>query len=99
MLTHIVIWKYRQDVEQFARDEHVNLLRRLGAIIPQVQVCQLGLISFTCHDPTILAWSLFSKIVLDSTPIRFIPNTSKSPNLAARSVNTWLPWTSQAESR
>jgi hypothetical protein len=42
MLTHIVVWKYRQDVEQFARDEHVNLLKRLGAIIPQVQSLSVG---------------------------------------------------------
>ena len=42
MLTHIVVWKYRQDVEQFARDEHVNLLRRLGEIIPQVQSLSVG---------------------------------------------------------
>ena len=32
MLTHIVIWKYRDDVEQFAREEHVSLLRRLRNI-------------------------------------------------------------------
>ncbi len=42
MLTHIVVWKYRQDVEQFARDEHVNLLSRLGTIIPQVQSLSVG---------------------------------------------------------
>ena len=42
MLTHIVIWKYRDDVEQFARDEHVNLLRSLGNLIPQVQSLAVG---------------------------------------------------------
>ena len=42
MLTHIVIWKYRADVEQFAREEHVNLLRRLKNIIPEVQSLSVG---------------------------------------------------------
>jgi hypothetical protein len=42
MLTHIVIWKYRADVEQFAREEHVNLLRRLKTIIPEVQSLSVG---------------------------------------------------------
>lgn len=42
MLTHIVVWKYREDVEQFAREEHVNLLRRLGGIIPEVQSLAVG---------------------------------------------------------
>lgn len=42
MLTHIVVWKYRSDVEDFARDEHVNLLRKLAATIPQVQSLSVG---------------------------------------------------------
>jgi hypothetical protein len=42
MLTHIVVWKYRDDVEQFAREEHVNLLRRLRHIIPEVQSLSVG---------------------------------------------------------
>ena len=42
MLTHIVVWKYRTDVEQFARDEHVTLLRKLASIIPDVQSLSVG---------------------------------------------------------
>ena len=42
MLTHIVIWKYRDDVEQFAREEHVSLLRKLRGIIPEVQSLSVG---------------------------------------------------------
>ena len=42
MLTHIVVWKYRDDVEQFAREEHVNLLRNLGTVIPQVESLFVG---------------------------------------------------------
>ena len=42
MLTHIVIWKYRDDVDQLARDEHVNMLRRLKSIIPEVQSLSVG---------------------------------------------------------
>lgn len=42
MVTHIVVWKYRADVEQFAREEHVKFLRRLGSIIPGVQSLSVG---------------------------------------------------------
>lgn len=42
MLTHIVVWKYRDDVEHFAREEHVNLLRKLGSTIPEVQSLSVG---------------------------------------------------------
>ena len=42
MLTHIVVWKYRADIEQFAREEHVNLLRSLRRIIPEVQSLSVG---------------------------------------------------------
>lgn len=42
MLTHIVVWKYRADIEQFAREEHVNLLRSLRRIIPQIQSLSVG---------------------------------------------------------
>ena len=42
MLTHIVVWKYRTDVELFAREEHVKLLRSLAEIIPEVQSLSVG---------------------------------------------------------
>ena len=42
MLTHIVVWKYRAEVEMFAREEHVKLLRALAAIIPEVQMLEVG---------------------------------------------------------
>jgi Stress responsive A/B Barrel Domain len=42
MLTHIVIWKYRADVEQDVRDEHVARLRRLPSIIPEVLSFHVG---------------------------------------------------------
>jgi stress responsive alpha/beta barrel protein len=42
MLTHIVVWKYRADVEMFAREEHVKLLHALAAIIPEVQTLAVG---------------------------------------------------------
>ena len=42
MLTHLVVWKYRADVEQDVRDEHVARLRRLASIIPEVESFQVG---------------------------------------------------------
>ena len=42
MLTHIVIWKYRDEVEREVREEHVSLLRRLSGIIPEAISLSVG---------------------------------------------------------
>ena len=42
MLTHIVIWKYKPEVGEDERREHVERLRRLPAIIPEVQSFAVG---------------------------------------------------------
>ena len=42
MLTHIVVWKYRADVEQAVREEHVALLRRLPSIISEIKSFSVG---------------------------------------------------------
>jgi hypothetical protein len=42
MLTHIVVWKYRADIEQAVREEHVALLRRLPSVIPEVVGFSIG---------------------------------------------------------
>src|ERR1043166_3727364 len=42
MLTHIVIWKYRPDVEQSTREEHVARLRRLPSLIPEIESFSIG---------------------------------------------------------
>lgn len=42
MLTHIVIWKYRADIEQEVREEHVEMLRRLPSVIPEVVSFSVG---------------------------------------------------------
>jgi hypothetical protein len=42
MLTHIVIWKYRADVEPEVREEHVRLLRSLGGKIPELLSLSVG---------------------------------------------------------
>jgi ABC-type ATPase with predicted acetyltransferase domain len=39
MLTHIVIWKYKPDVDETARQQHVDRLRSLDKLLP-------GIISF-----------------------------------------------------
>jgi hypothetical protein len=43
MLTHIVIWKYRADVEPEVREEHVALLRALAPLIKEIESLQVGL--------------------------------------------------------
>lgn len=42
MLTHIVIWKYRAEVEPEVREEHVHLLQNLQGLIREVQSLQVG---------------------------------------------------------
>ena len=42
MITHIVVWKYRTDVEAETRNEHVALLSALANIIPQVKSLSVG---------------------------------------------------------
>jgi hypothetical protein len=42
MLTHIVIWKYKSDVEQEVREEHVRMLRALGSVIKEIESLSVG---------------------------------------------------------
>jgi Stress responsive A/B Barrel Domain len=42
MLTHIVIWKYRDDIEQAIREEHTGRLRRLPSVIPEIVSFAVG---------------------------------------------------------
>ena len=42
MLTHIVVWKYRPDVEADIREEHVALLRNLASVIDEVESLNVG---------------------------------------------------------
>ncbi len=42
MLTHIVIWKYRADVEQAVREEHLARLRSLPNIIADIESFSVG---------------------------------------------------------
>ncbi|HYJ87590.1 MAG TPA: Dabb family protein [Pyrinomonadaceae bacterium] len=42
MLTHLVIWKYRTDIEPEVREEHVHMLRSLAIKISAVQSLQVG---------------------------------------------------------
>lgn len=42
MLTHIVIWKYRPDVETEVREMHVALLRAMVATVPTIESLAVG---------------------------------------------------------
>ena len=42
MITHIVIWKYRVDIEQKLRDEHIAMLQQLSATIDSVKSLAVG---------------------------------------------------------
>jgi Stress responsive A/B Barrel Domain len=42
VLTHIVIWKYRADIEQVIREEHVARLRRLPSVITAMESFAVG---------------------------------------------------------
>ena len=42
MLTHIVIWRYRADVELEVREEHVSLLKALASQVKEVKSLSVG---------------------------------------------------------
>jgi Stress responsive A/B Barrel Domain len=42
VLTHIVVWKYRADIEQVIREEHIARLRRLPSIITDIESFAVG---------------------------------------------------------
>lgn len=42
MLTHIVVWKYRAEVEREVREEHVRMLRSLSSVIKEVESLAVG---------------------------------------------------------
>ena len=42
MLTHIVIWKYRADTSQAAREEHVARLRSLSSVVSGIESFSVG---------------------------------------------------------
>ena len=42
MLTHIVIWKYKPEVSEEQRREHVERLRRLEGLIPEIRSFAVG---------------------------------------------------------
>ena len=42
MLMHIVVWKYKGEIEQVIRSEHVTQLRKLADIIKEVESLSVG---------------------------------------------------------
>jgi hypothetical protein len=42
MLTHIVVWKYLNEVEAAIREEHIALLRNLASVISEIQSLAVG---------------------------------------------------------
>ena len=42
MLTHIVVWKYRAEVNEAMRQEHVARLKNLASTIPEVESLRIG---------------------------------------------------------
>ena len=42
MLTHIVIWKYKPEVGEDQQGEHVERLRRLAGLIPEIRSFAVG---------------------------------------------------------
>lgn len=42
MLSHIVVWKYKSEIEQVIRDEHVAQLRKLAGVIKEIESLSVG---------------------------------------------------------
>ena len=50
MLTHVVIWKYRPDVDQDSRDEHLAELRSLAGVVEGMERLAVGFDILDCVD-------------------------------------------------
>jgi hypothetical protein len=42
LLTHIVIWKYREEISESEREQHIAALRRLPSVIPEIESFAVG---------------------------------------------------------
>ena len=42
MITHLVVWKYRADVPQETRDEHLALLQSIHSVVPGIESFSVG---------------------------------------------------------
>lgn len=42
MLVHIVVWKYKAETDEEARDQHVAKLKALAEVIPDIEVFYVG---------------------------------------------------------
>jgi Stress responsive A/B Barrel Domain len=42
MLTHMVVWKYRGDIDSGTREEHVARLRSLSEVVPSIRSFDAG---------------------------------------------------------
>lgn len=42
MLIHVVIWKYKSDIEPEVREKHVRMLRHLASLIKEVESLVVG---------------------------------------------------------
>ena len=42
MLTHMVIWKYRAEIDVLVRGDHVRMLQNLATIIPELESLAVG---------------------------------------------------------
>jgi len=89
MLTHIVIWKYRADVEPEVREEHVALLGALAPVIKEIESLQVGFDVVKLPRPSTAVSSPCSAIAPRSMPTQFILNTLKLPPSAKLSASRW----------
>ena len=58
MLTHIVIWKYREEVDQQTRRDHVDLLRRLKNLIRLPRSYDTGLVAVFADRSVLEAYTI-----------------------------------------
>lgn len=42
MLTHIVVWKYKEETDEATRRAHIEALRQLATLVPEVESLTVG---------------------------------------------------------
>lgn len=58
MITHIVMWKYRPEIPESVREDHLAQLRSLGNIVPGIARFEVGF--DTLHAPRSYDTGLFA---------------------------------------
>ena len=89
MITHIVMWKYRSEIQESVREDHLAQLRSLTNIVPGIETFEVGF--DTLHSPRSYDTGLLAHFldrVLPTDYGRWIGSNSRAGCPASRTGNS-----------